>query len=453
MIQILAAITVCLALVGVGLVLSRPHWALLLIVIMYALEQLLQSYVPLFRTHYALFNYGVAMLAGFAMLLRIAKGEPVGSGMKCAAIGLIYTQFLLWLLGMLYSPAPDVALLHLQANWPYMLLLLVVMPLLVVELPEVRQVMIGLLVVGPIIAVLLIVNPNSSYHAGRLVVDLGMVGEGREQFGNPLATAELGGVMALVAALIQPSVRARGFTLLRTIAFVCGLGLAIGSGSRGQVFATVVAGVIFYPVAKRVNNVRSFFLTAIGLLVLMGGVYLTFKLFIGEQNQRRWDIALMVEHVTLRFDMASSFLQEYIARPSHWLFGLGTNSWTLVSGASDTRGNYVHNVAVEILCEQGIFGAAVFVISGVLALQEGRRLWALHADDPALRSTTAILLALSAYTLFLSLKEGSITAAMPFYWWLILVKVSRHERSLAATHAPAPDVVDLPDVVVLAHQS
>jgi O-antigen ligase len=422
------------ALAGVAAILLRPMWAFLLILIMFALEQLLQSYFNVFQSYPALFNYIVGLVAVLAVGLRVLQRTPITSGLNNPVTYLIFAQFALWLGAMLYSPAPDVASGSLRAAWQPLILFLAVMPLLVVDLPEFRRILVAVMLVGSIMAALIILNPRSTYYSGRMVLDLGMTGLRKDQYGNPLAVAELGGMVALVAALIMPTRRSGLFTALRIGAFTAGMGLAIGSGSRGQVLATAVAGILFYPAARRLNSIRNFFLTAFGLLTLMVGVYFAFQLFIGEQNRERWDIRMMVEDISGRFEMVWLFLDAWIASPSHWLFGLGTNAWADVYGASDVGGNYVHNIAVEVLCEHGLVGAAILIATVVLTVRAGVRMWSLHRDDPALRSAAAVFLALGAFMLFNSLKQGSITSGAPFFIWLVLAKISRREESLLASN-------------------
>jgi hypothetical protein len=343
---------------------------------------------------------------------------------------------------MMYTNEEAPLSVRFQTVWHSVLLLMAVAPLLVISLDEFRRIFIGFMTVGSIIAMLILLNPNTSYYAGRLVIDLGMMDVRDHSMGNPLATATMGATVALIAALIVPARRSALTTFLRASAFALGLGLAIGSGSRGQVLAMGVAGLMFFPLARRLNNPRNFILTSIGLLVVAGGAFVTFQLFIGDQNRQRWDIGQMFEDITLRFDMCWTYLDAYMASPGHWLFGLGTNAWMGI-GEPQYGVDYVHNIAVEILCEQGLVGAAIFALTTVLVIRMGFRLWSVHQDDPSLRSVSAILLAICAFELFNALKQGSITSCAPFAWWLMLAKVStREQREAALIELPPLDDID-----------
>jgi hypothetical protein len=438
---LLTFLAICLALAGGFLILSRPMWAFVLVMLIFVVEQLLQSYFGVFRANQTLFNYMVAAVAVLAAGIRLSRRDPVTVGFNTPITWLIYAQYALWLFAMIYTPAPDMALMSLQAHWPYLVLFLIVTPFLVSDLTEIHKSLIGMMVVGAAIAVLIMFNPRSVYYAGRLTLDLGMIEGGR--YSNVLALAQLGGYVALIAGLITPIHARRPFMVLRIACLVIGLGLAIGSGSRGQVLATVVAGVMFYPLARRVNSVRNFFFTSIGLLLLCGIMYATFQLFIGDQNRTRWDVLLMIRDIGQRFDLCRMFIDALYASPSHWALGLGTSSWTEVIGDTTFAGNYVHNIAVEILCEHGLIGAGIFVLTTFLVIREGIRMWWVHRHDPPMRSAAALLMAFCAFSLFNELKEGTMSSGFPFFLWLILGKIAQRETTVHAAELPVEeDAVD-----------
>jgi hypothetical protein len=425
-------LTVPLALAAATVLFLRPLWGFVLVMLFFGLEQLIQSYFGVFRDNPAMFNFVVAVAAAVGVAVRVSRRDPVLSGLNNAVTYLVFAQFTLWLVAMVYSPVPDVAWGTFLDCWPYLVLLLIVTPLLVGDLADAHDAFMKVMIAGALICVLIMFNPSSTYYAGRLSLDLGMAMEQGSRFGNVLALAELGGTVALIAAMIVPWRQRSLFTVIRIAAFVIGLGLAIGSGSRGQVLATVVAGILFYPLARRINNLRSFFLTAFGLMTLAVVVYVTFLLFIGYQNRTRWDIGFMLRDIGGRFDMCWAFMQAWYASPAHWLFGLGTNAWITVSGDSGIHGNYVHNIAIEVLCEHGLVGGAIFAATTVLVCIGGLKMWRMHRDNPPLRSAAAILLAISAFSLFNSLKAGNITSMMPFYFWLVLAKIAKREEIMAA---------------------
>ena len=427
MTQSLAVIVASLAVIGALYVLARPHWGFVLVIVLFPFKQLLQVYVPFLAAKPTLVNFGVAGLVSAAVMVRSMRRERTADGSRNRITYLILALYGLWLIGIMWSPSRSVYLDNLGVDLSYQLLLLVFLPLLVIDIVEFRRMLFGLMVVGSIIALLVMLSPRSSYHSGRLVLDLGMVGGGMKDTGNPLATASMGASVALIAALIRPERATFLVTLLRVAAFTIGMGMAIGSGSRGQVLAAGIVGILFYPMSRKLANPKQFFIVIIGFLILVGGLYGVFKLFIGSQNQARWNPIDMLEDTTMRLEMAFTLFDYYLANPSRWLLGLGTGAYAAISHNQYVERDYVHNIAAEILCEHGIVGAILFVSMMVLLVKWGKGLWMSYKDDPSMRSTVAILCGFCVFTLLEALKQGSMHYPAPFYWWIVMAKLAHFE--------------------------
>jgi O-Antigen ligase len=430
MIQLLSILVAAAGLVGLFYALLRPHWVFVLVLMMFPLEQLLQVYLPILTQFHSVVNYGTGFMALFAVGTRMAKREQMLSGFYNRTTVFTLLLYLLWFIGIFYSPAQYWLVEQIGFDLAYQVLLLVLLPILVLDMYEFRRAMTGLMVLGSILAVLVMANPHSAYYSGRLVLDLGMVGGGVSNTGNPLALAELGGTIALIAALMRPARIGPFTTLIRVCAFIAGMGLAIGSGSRGQVLAAGCAGVAVYPLARKMANPKQFVLMACGFAVLVTGIMLAFRLFIGAQNAERWSVFGMMRDTTLRLDMVWQLLDAYIAAPGRWVFGLGTNAYAEMSFDLTTK--YVHNIAAEMLCEHGIVGALLFVFITFFTIKAAWRLWMMHREDLSMRSVVAVLLAISLYSLLQALKQGSMSYPAPFFWWLILSKLSAHEEKVMA---------------------
>lgn len=433
MMQALAILVAALAVAGVIVMLLRPHWAFVLVITMWPLEQLLQSYLSVLARFNQLFNYFVGIIALVAVVMRLSRRQDVLSAYWNPATFLTLLLYFLWAIGIIYSPGRDHAAEGFLFSLRYQILLLVILPLIIVDIFEFRKMLTGFMLVGSLIAILIMLNPTTSYYSGRLSLDLGMAGAHYER-GNPLALAELGGLLALVAALIRPASVSPFFNILRITAFVAGMGLAIASGSRGQVLAACATGVLFFPVARKLASPKQFFFTMIGLGTLILGLFVMFKLFISDQNRARWDTFALTRDLIQRFDMVWVLFSAYLANPASWLFGLGTSAYVVYS--TDRHTVYPHNVIAEVVCEQGLAGAIVLLLITVLTIKYGRRLWEMYRDDAVMRATIACLFAICLFYLLLSLKQGSVAYPAPFYWWLILSKLSYQEQRLGV---PAAD--------------
>jgi hypothetical protein len=421
---------------GVAYVLWRPQWAVLFIIVMFPLEQLVTAYFPVLNQSSWMFNVGIGSLALVAVLSKISRGGSPALGYKNPVLILIIGLYGIAVMSLLWSPARDSALSRLVDGAPYHILYLLLLPLLITDLQDFRRVMVGVMVAGSAIALLIIANPSSAYYSGRLNLDLGMYAG--EQRGNPLAIAEMGALMALVGALMINERRSTLMNIVRIAAVILGLGLAIGSGSRGQVLAAVLTGIAFFPIARRLHNPRQFLLVTASFLFMAGMFYITFKIFVGDQNANRWAVGNMFRDIGQRFDYVWQLFAVWVQTPGAWPFGLGANAFSVVR--EGTEGGYVHNMAAEVLCEEGIAGAAIFVTLIVLTIKNGSSLVRLYAQHPQMRSAAAVLLASCLYALLLALKQGSfLNYPGPLIWWLLLAKVVRYEMIVADEQAAYAD--------------
>jgi hypothetical protein len=426
MMQLLVPLVAAGAIIGTGYLLLRPHWVFVLIIAMWPVEQLLQAYLPWLGAHGATFNIIVGSLATLAVLTRLARGEGVQSGYWNPVTKLTYLLYILWALSALWSPVPNIGWDTLPFSAPYIGLLLVLLPLTIRDIPEFRRAVYGFMVLGSIVSVLIMVNPHSSFSGGRLSLNLGFLGLGLSHHGNPLALGSMGAMLALSAALIRPARLSPMSNAIRVAAFISGMGLAIGSGSRGQVLAAVICGVALYPMARRLANPKQFIAGAIGFGVLVFGLLTVFKMFIGRQNEARWDPFQMLLDATGRWEMVMELAEAYIRSPAHWPFGLGMTAFIAISKGQHVV--YVHNVAAEAFFELGVAGAILFVSLSVLTVLYAKRLWWMYRHQPSERSAVAVLAAYSLFATFTSLKQGSLGYPEPFFWWLILAKIYMHER-------------------------
>lgn len=440
---LIAVAAACAALV----VLARPHLAFVLLMVMFPLKQLLQTYIPFVANYPVSVNIAIGLLVLFATLTRFMRRELVDSGYLNRVTVLVAILYFLWLVGIVYSPSRDVMWTYIErlpTDALYLGLLLFFMPLLVQDVFEFRRALYGLMLVGSLICVLIMVNPASVYWSGRLVLDLGMLATGRD-IGNALATASLGAMTALVAALIRPAHPSFMITALRIGAFIAGMGMAIGSDSRGQVLAAAIVGIIFFPMSRKLANPKQFFVVIIGFIVLVAGLLMVFQMFVSDVNRERWNPIDMLVSTTMRLEMVWRLFEYYLSSPMHWLFGLGTGAYASISLDTTVARDYVHNIAAEVLCEHGLVGAALFIAMIIILFKQGRRLWSMYSDDPVMRSTIALLAAICVFTLLESLKQGSMHYPAPFFWWVILAKLATREELVRASeeqYAPEEDALE-----------
>ena len=407
-------------------VLWRPQYAAVGLLVMFPLEQLAQSFFPIAQQRPVLVNAGVAIVAAFAVALRFWRREPIGLGYSNPTSWLLWMLYGLFWMTLAWSPAMGPALGLMIPGVPYYIVLMILLPLLVTDVTSIRPVFVGLLVVGTGIAALILASPSAGFYAGRFVVQLEGIGAGER--GNPLALAEMGGMMVVVGALLVGSKKNILFLALRLGAILIGLGLAISSGSRGQVVAAVMAVFLFFPLARGIGNIKQVAGLGVAVVAFYFILSMAFSLFVGAENETRWDVDRLQGGVESRLEHASTLLEAFIEAPGAWLLGLGSNAFNYYSRG----GKYVHNVIIEMLCEQGVVGLTLLLLATGFAAKAGWRLIQLNRDDPVRRSTVAALGALAVYMFLLALKQGSsLGAPSAFYLFVVIAKLAVVEERIA----------------------
>ena len=427
MLSVLAAALAILCLSGVFLLLRKPQYTIVLLMMTFLIEQTLQSYIPLLAGGMSWFtNVAIGGLAIVAVGNRFVQGKQLSGGyFNPALVALIILYAFSWI-NSFASPSREQALAMNMNGWPYWILLIGIAPLLLGDIGEFRRIVIAFMVIGIIITFFLVLNPAASYAGtGRFTVEL----EGMENRSNPLALGSAGGMLLICAVLFRPERANVWLTLVRGIAFAVGLGLAVASGSRGQVLVAVAVVVTMFPLAYPVRNVIQFFAVTAGLAIVLGGIMMVFDWVTTEETISRWESSSVMAALEGRFANVIVNLTAYFSSPEAWFFGLGSNAFTSLT---NTDQPYVHNVMIEVMTEQGLVGTILLVIILVTSFKAARRMFTVYRDDLYMRPAVATLIALALYYVGLSMKQGSMLGGPGMFFWVILLtKVARYESQLA----------------------
>lgn len=402
----------------------RPIWALVMVITMYALEQLLQSSGGVFFAVPALTNITVAGVAGVAALRVMATQERPFVGYFSRAWLVTFVIFAWSVISLLWTPSPDSGGKLVSGGIPYFILFVVTAPMLVLDVASLARLGRVLLLLGGAIAAALVVNPEFRSWSGRQMFMLaGSV------MSNPLATGELGGTIVITAVLLRGEGLSPFMVLMRLIAFPLGLTLALQSGSRGQLISAVIICFLFYPIAKRITTVIGFVGALGATLIGYTAFSILAPIILTGYGITRWDTGNIEGSVAIRFQNVIDLMLAQFKEPTSWVVGLGYNAFTAISDG--TGDGYSHNLSADILTELGIpiFALYAWMLSHVC--RDGYWLFRRYQDRPVERSSVALLLALASYQFLLIHKQGYLWGAGAYFMFVIAIaRVRRREEAL-----------------------
>jgi O-antigen ligase len=361
---------------------------------MFALEQFLQSQHRIFCIYPILLNALPVLIAGYAILSRnLRDAQPLRIGTTHSLVLLLA----LWaIFSVSWSVAPEESTAKLLRFAPYFAGFCIVGPLCVRSVSDLADLFKAYLIVGAPLALGLSQVPMY----GRGIVLSNMT------LGNPLAVGSFGAALSIIAVLSAWTTKK---FLVKTLLFaiaVLGIVVCLRSGSRGQLIAagiSMVAGSYFVLRTIKRVDIASF---AVALIIMGAGVvYVVPKYLTVEYNVgKRWEAEGLREAIVeARLERAASLLKHYEkAGPAFWIVGLGTSS------SYKLLGGYCHIVPVEVLCELGIIGFAIFATVQCQGLALGLRLLRSPSISLASRTALACMISLFASDFVLQFKQGSL---------------------------------------------
>jgi len=430
---VFAAALAILCLSGVILLLRKPQFTIVLLMLSFLIEQTLQSYFPFLVGGLSwTTNVSVGTLALVAVGNRYMQGKSLTDGYFNTAFICLFLLYIYGWVNSIPSPSRDVALAMNMDGWPYWILLVGIAPLLLGDIGEFRRVVIAFMVVGIIVTIFLALNPAASYAGtGRFRVDLAATGKRS----NPLALGTAGGMLLICSVLFRPERVNIWMTIIRGTAFAMGLGLAVASGSRGQVLVAILVAVMMFPMAYPVRSLFQFFGVAFGVAIVLLGVMLVFDAVTTSDTVSRWDSDSMGEAMGTRLDNAILLTKAYLSSPQYWLTGLGSNAFTSLNVGEQP---YAHNQLVEICTEQGLIGAILLGTIVFVMFKAAWNMYRVYRNDPLMRPAVATLIGLTVYIMGLTLKQGSFLGGPgAFFWIALLAKVATSETQHAAADEQA----------------
>jgi hypothetical protein len=395
----------------------RPLWALVLVLLMYPMEQSLQGAVPAFRDYPPLANISVALVVGTSAVLAALRQASPFLGYFSSTWWMIMVLYAWMGVSLLWTPANPVATEITVDGIPYFVLFVLAAPILIDELADVQKFVKLLLIFGTLTAITIIVNPEFNFQYGRL--GLAIVGKVRT---SPLAMGELGGTLVILAILYRGARGQHMLTLVRVAAITIGATLALYSGSRGQFLFAIFVTVLCYPMCRKQKNVMSYFGTLVGVLFFLAAMAVVASFVLDDEMVQRWTGAQLGRGATARELNFVELFSAFFNNPGAWLFGLGFNAFTAVTTANNEP--YSHSILLDALCELGVPAFALYCVIMWFTFKAGSRLFKAVKEWPEERAAITILLAFAIYQFMLSNKQGMFWTAGPlFLHYLLIVRL------------------------------
>jgi len=387
---------------------KRPGIALALVWSMFGLEQILQVNFPIFLQYSWAINVGVGFAALIAVLGVLSKTNlKVNPPKQMIFFGLLMG---LCCLSLAWCPDYDTSFDELKKNFPLIVTFCLLAPLCVYRTEELQTAVNVMVCFGALVifAMLFVKFGNRGFvvdYVGRKAVEA-----------NSLAASQFAGYVGICAVFSIYS-GGKNNNTIAVIFKVCvtlvAMYLIIRSSSRGQLIAFIATCFFWLPIAAKMAAKRSTILA----LIFSFGVIAAGILTVGGQFSARWEIQHIESARDGRLQRNVDLIWIYLNEgPLAWMFGLGS------SASFEVVGGYPHNVPVETLTEEGLFGFALLtLIIGYTfkdALSTMRMQLKKEASD---RINSSIVLALFTYDFMLSMKQGTLLGSVPMFSFAITV--------------------------------
>ena len=381
--------------------LARPHWGVVFLCTFYCLEMTLIATAAPFRANFMLANIIWAIVLLLASIVSISRRPDLLKNLTTSGGYLLVALYVLILASLWWTPAYENGSRIVIEYSPSMLLFAICGPLLLRDLDEFRGFLIAFMVIGSLVGLAMMLNPDFNMNSGRLVYMLA-----GKPVTNALGVGRLGGMLSIAAALQRTDGQPFLLRFLRFAAFFIGCLLALFSGSRGQIIFSGVIVLGFFAVARPIRDVKTFILSVLGLVAAFFIVQFGMSLVSAETTINRWEYKHIARGGEVRLANVLELIAAYFKTPSAWLFGLGFNTFSVIT--SGEKEPYSHNILVDALCEQGLMG--LLLLMGVLLVSTRScvQLMRYNSAVGPRRATAATLFAFFTFDVIVSMKEGNM---------------------------------------------
>ena len=414
---IIAFLSICI----VGM--FRSTWTFALILLIFPVEQVIQGYCPNFRSSSlgtSGINYAVGLTA-IVSLIRTVLKNPESRFKYWMNTSMIATISLYaWsAISLAWSPGIEYGLETTTTGFPYFCLFILIAPLLINDIEELKDAIIVLLWIGLISGFLIVMGTefivNRNARVGFEVTN------GIQS--NPLAIGELGGLLVILGATLNKSIMPSIILLMRILAVVIGSTVVLKSGSRGEFLIALIIAVTFIPISTTIRSISGFIIAAISIGAFLLVVsylfstqtegFLASKRFTGEELL--YGASSVNSRLSNIYTLASAWLQN----PIFMIIGLGSSAFSSMPEGASIK--YSHSIFADAIFELGIPGLIFMIIIIWCGFDSSYQLLKLYKLDSQKRCIIASLIALTAAQMLLINKQGSLGGIPVFFTQVIVI--------------------------------
>ena len=395
---------------------SAP-WGLALALVQFAIEVALQGSGGSFLATPWLANGLIAGAVTCGTVLDALRKPAPFYGYFSSVFWISVTIYGWSILSLIWTPAisasPKEGVNIIIDGLPYFVLYVLIAPLLVGSMSDWQRVCKVMMVMGMLVCISIVANPEFTVKGGRGGFQLG----GKDQT-SPLALAQVAGMVAAFGALYYSGRGNRLLVVLRIGSFVSGAMVALLSGTRGQMLFAATIIIFGVPISRRLNDFRSYLAISVSLVVMAFAISFAIDYATGQTNVDRWSGDAVAGATQIRLANILDLVVAFISNPLAWVIGLGHNAFSAVTA---TDQGYSHNMFVDVLCELGVPMFLLLITALWKSLNASRALFQRFKNSPSDRAALAILFMMIPFLALIANKEGNLWSSWVLFMFMIIV--------------------------------
>ena len=401
---------------------ATPAFAFILLLLFFSTEQILQSTADFLRSSsfgMQFTNYVVGITVLFSATLALARRPDLLRGCFSTGQLAVWALYLWMVFSCMWSPGAADGWRSIAEQWPYFVLMFLIAPCSIGDLKDLALIWRGGLVIVIVQACIMLLSPEFVIVGGRLGVAMGSWATGGRS--NPLVIGEVGGVCIILGALAGSGGGSRWTLATRVGAVALGSALAVLSGSRGQFILALVALVVGLPLTRPKLDTGRYVSGMVAALVFLPIILWVASIVLdsgGADMAKRWSSESSGSGTEVRSENALFLLQAYLTSPAYWLQGLGYYAFSAINPYGQP---YSHVLFADLIGEEGLVGAAIFLLIVQQSVRSGRQLWRDSEDSATDRRAVATLITMIIYLALLSNKQGNLSGSFVLFGLVILM--------------------------------